>query len=244
MAATTPRLPSAEPTGQPQHKTDKQPPPQDRRALRGDGRLQRFDATERAVHWGTAAVVSALVVTGAILYVPSLSVAVGRRLVVEDAHVYTGLIVFVPLLAGIAGRWGRKLRSDLRQMSSLTTSEVDWLRSLGQRGRDAIGKFNPGQKLNTSAVGGLLVVLFVTGLILRWGNFLPVSIRTGATFIHDVFAIALAIILIAHIGFALSHPNALRSMFTGWVPASWPRRHAPRWTEAKSTEGPAKPAPN
>jgi formate dehydrogenase subunit gamma len=205
-------------------------------------RLPRFDRTERLVHWATAVLVIALVATGAILYVPALSLDIGRRLLVEDTHVYVGAAVFVPLLLGLAGRrWGAELRSDLRQMSKLTDTELVWLRTWGRYGREALGKFNPGQKLNTNAVGGLLIVLFVTGLIMRWGNFLPVGIRTGATFVHDIFAIALFVLLSGHIGFALSHPNALRSMVAGWVPANWPRRHAPAWvppTEQRTEDHP------
>ncbi len=85
----------------------------------------------------------------------------------------------------------------------------------------------PGQKLNTNAIGGLLAVLFVSGLILRWGNFLPVGVRTGATFVHDEFAFVLVAEVIGHVGFALTHPPALRSMVTGWVPDRWaPPPHA------------------
>ncbi|HUB69383.1 MAG TPA: cytochrome b/b6 domain-containing protein [Acidimicrobiales bacterium] len=192
-------------------------------------RVARFSRTERAVHWVTAVLVLTLVVTGAVLYVPSLSVLVGHRLIVENTHIFVGVSVFIPLLVALAGRWGAQLRADLHEMKGLTPSELAWLRSLGRRGRDAIGKFNPGQKLNTNAIGGLLVVLFVTGLILRWGNFLPVSVRTGATFVHDVFAVALFAVVCGHIAFAVTHPHALRSMVTGWVPSKWLRRHAPAW---------------
>jgi formate dehydrogenase subunit gamma len=200
-----------------------------------DGQVARFDATERTVHWLTAAVALILTTTGAILYVPSLSVLVARRLFVEDTHVYLGLALFVPILAGIVGRWGANLRSDLRQMRDLSAPEITWLRTLGRRGHSSIGKFNPGQKLNTNAVGGMLVVLFVTGLILRWGNFLPVSIRTGATFVHDVFALVFVVVIGGHITFAVTHPQALRSMVTGWVPAHWARRHAPAWASGTTT---------
>ena len=205
--------------------------------------MARFDRAERTVHWSTAVLVLTLVATGAVLYIPSLSVAVGRRLLIEDTHIYIGIAVFVPVLAGALGRWGANLRSDLAEMNGFTRDEVTWLRSLGRQGRSAVGKFNPGQKLNTNAIGGMLVVLFVTGLILRWGNFLPVSVRTGATFVHDVFAFALVVVVIGHVGFALTHPQALRSMVTGWVPQRWVRRHAPAWSvpRAPSSKGPTPP---
>jgi formate dehydrogenase subunit gamma len=189
----------------------------------------RFDRVERAAHWLTALLVLTLSVTGAILYVPSLSVAVGRRLLIEDIHVYAGVAVFAPLAVAAAGPWGRRLRADLASMNRFSTSEVAWLRSLGRRGRQSIGKFNPGQKLNTFGIGALLLVLLVTGLILRWGNFLAVSWRTGATFVHDWFALAVIIVALGHILFAVTHPPALRSMVTGTVRRSWLTRHAPAW---------------
>ena len=194
-----------------------------------EGRVARFDRVERSVHWATALIVIVLITTGAILYIPAFSAAIGRRLTVEDIHVYFGLAVFAPVVFGLIGRWGRAFRSDLREMNRLNASEISWLRSLGRRGRHAIGKFNPGQKLNTSAIGGMLTVLLLTGIILRWGNFLPVSLRTGATFIHDVFAIALSTLVVGHVIFALAHPRSLRSMVVGWVPDTWLGRHAPAW---------------
>ncbi len=211
-------------------------------ASRSGRRVARFDGTERVVHWATAVLVLVLVATGAILYIPSLSVLVGRRLLVEDTHIYVGLAVFAPVLVGMVGRWGARLRADLHEMKGLSGAEVSWLRSLGRRGRHAIGKFNPGQKLNTNAVGGMLVVLFATGLILRWGTFLPVSVRTGATFVHDVFAVAFTVVIVGHISFAVTHPQALRSMVRGWVPARWAQRHAPAWDTTKATVPPAPPS--
>jgi formate dehydrogenase subunit gamma len=193
------------------------------------GRVRRFDRVERAAHWLTALLVLTLVVTGVILYVPSFSVAVGRRLLIEDIHLYTGVAVFVPLVVAALGPWGRRLRADLASMNRLTRAELSWLRRLGRSGRESVGKFNPGQKLNTYGIGALLVVLFVTGLILRWGNFLAVGWRTGATFVHDWFALAAVVVIGGHILFAVTHPPALRSMVTGTVRRAWAAQHAPAW---------------
>jgi formate dehydrogenase subunit gamma len=208
----------------------------------------RFDRVERAAHWLTAVLVLILIVTGAILYIPSFSVAIGRRLLIEDIHVYVGISVFVPLLISLIGPWGRALRRDLTSMNRFTKGELAWLRSFGARGHNALGKFNPGQKLNTYAVGALLTVLLVTGVILRWGSFVSVSWRTSATFVHDWFAVFLALVVIGHIAFALTHPGALRSMLTGRVTVRWAKRHAPAWTITKhgatdSAGGPTRRAP-
>lgn len=196
----------------------------------------RFDRIERTAHWLTALLVLVLIITGAILYVPSFSVAVGRRLLIEDIHIYAGLVVFAPLVVSIVGPWGRTLRRDLVAMNRMSKKELAWLWSLGKQGRAAIGKFNPGQKLNTFAVGGLLTVLLGTGLILRWGNFVSVSWRTSATFVHDWFALAITVVVLGHVAFALTHPEALRSIFTGRVTSHWARQHAPAWA-LKPTNG-------
>lgn len=189
----------------------------------------RFDRTERIAHWTTALLVVVLVASGVILYVPALSLAVGRRLLVEDIHVFTGVAVFAPLGASVLGRSGRQLRRDLAGLGRMTAGERMWLRTLGRSQRASVAKFNPGQKLNAAAVGGLLASLLLTGIVLRWGNVLPVSWRTGATFVHDWFALALAVLLLGHIAMALSHPAALASMVTGKISDDWARRHAPLW---------------
>ncbi|MGB9113441.1 MAG: cytochrome b/b6 domain-containing protein [Acidimicrobiales bacterium] len=202
--------------------------------VRGDAaKVVRFDRVERAAHWLTAALVLVLVVTGAILYIPAFSVAVGRRLLIEDIHVYVGVCVFAPLVISLVGWWGRALRRDLTSMNRFTKKEVAWLRSFGARGHDAIGKFNPGEKLNTYAVGALLVMLLFTGIIMRWGSFASVSWRTSATFVHDWFAVFLAALIVGHILFALTHPASLRSMVTGRVTMRWVKRHAPAWAFAR-----------
>ncbi|MGA8297015.1 MAG: cytochrome b/b6 domain-containing protein, partial [Acidimicrobiales bacterium] len=162
------------------------------------------------------------------------------RLLIEDIHVYVGIAVFAPLVVSIAGPWGRRLRGDISSMNRFTKGELVWLRSFGGRGRDTIGKFNPGQKLNTYATGAMLTTLLVTGVILRWGNFVSVSWRTSATFVHDWFAVFIAAVITGHIVFALTHPGALRSMITGTVSLSWVKRHAPAWAVARST--PANPS--
>jgi formate dehydrogenase subunit gamma len=195
-------------------------------------KIPRFDRVERVTHWLSALIVIILVVTGVILYVPSLSAAVGRRLLIEDIHVYAGVSVVVPLFVAVAGRWGGRFRRDLPSLNRFSDDDKKWLSSLGRRGRQGIGKFNPGQKLNTFAIAGFLGVLFGTGIILRWGSFVPLSCRTGATFTHDWFALFLIVIVLGHVGMAIAHPAALKSMFTGWVAPAWVKRHAPAWRES------------
>ena len=50
-----------------------------------------------------------LIVTGAILYLPSLALRVGHRGLVENIHVITGLGLLGPLVLGLAGPWRKRL---------------------------------------------------------------------------------------------------------------------------------------
>ncbi len=205
----------------------------------GTTRVLRFDRVQRVTHWSSAIIVLTLMVTGVILYVPSLSAAVGRRLLIEDIHVYAGVLVFAPLIVGLTGRWGRRFRRDLVSLNRFSRGDTAWLWSLGKRSRQQIGKFNPGQKLNTFAIAGFLGALLGTGVILRWGSFVPVSWRTCATFTHDWFALFLIVLLLGHIGMAIAHPEALKSMFTGRVTTKWVQRHAPAWRVPERATPPA-----
>jgi formate dehydrogenase subunit gamma len=71
--------------------------------------------------------------------------------------------------------------------------------------------------------------MLATGSMLQWFRFFPVPWREGATFVHDVFALAVFVAVFGHIVMALTHPGSLRSIFTGWVSESWTARHAPAW---------------
>jgi formate dehydrogenase subunit gamma len=199
--------------------------------------LMRFDRVERAVHWANALLFFILIGTGAILYIGRLSILVGRRVLIDDIHVYTGLALPVPILLSLAGSWGKGLREDLSRFNRWDADDRRWLRlSLKARperevGRDqlAIGKFNAGQKLNAAFVGGVIVVMLATGLVMHWYSPWPLSWRTGATFVHQWLALAIVVVVLGHISYALRDPAALRSMVTGTISRRWAQRHAPAW---------------
>ncbi|MGH9105972.1 MAG: cytochrome b/b6 domain-containing protein [Acidimicrobiales bacterium] len=205
-------------------------------------RLVRFDAAERVAHWATAALFLSLTVTGAFLYVPALVALVGQRALVERLHVDCGLALPLPLVVSLAGSWGRGLRTDLRRLNRWTAEDRQWLALVLRREPVAgasVGKFNPGQKLNAAFTGGVVVVMLMTGCIMRWAYFWPLSFRTGATFVHDLVAYCFVAVALAHISMALAHPAALRSMVTGVVNRAWANKHAALW--AAEIGAPARP---
>ncbi len=78
-------------------------------------------------------------------------------------------------------------------------------------------------------VGAAIVLMLMTGSIMRWFGPFPDTWRTGATFVHDSVFIALIFVVVGHIMFAFADPDSLRAMVRGWVPEEWARRERPRW---------------
>jgi formate dehydrogenase subunit gamma len=194
-----------------------------------DGRVVRFARAERWLHWSTATLFLVLLATGMTLYLPALSRVVGRRVLVKDVHVYSGLLLPVPLLIAYAGRWRDSVRRDVRRLARWSTDDRRWLLSWGRRATIRLGKFNAGQKLNAIFVAGCIPVMLATGGIMRWFHPFPLAWRTGATFVHDWFALALLLVIVGHILKALSDPRSLRAMASGTVPAEHVEQHHPRW---------------
>jgi formate dehydrogenase subunit gamma len=201
----------------------------------------RFTRAQRWLHWTTATLFLVLLATGMTLYVPALSRLVGRRVLVKDIHVYSGLLLPVPLVVAYAGAWRDEVRHDVRRLARWSVDDRRWLTSLGRRGRQRLGKFNAGQKLNAIFVAGCIPVMLATGGIMRWFDPFPLAWRTGATFVHDWFALALLVVIIGHIGKALSDPVSLRAMAEGTVPARHVERHHPRWWAEVQAAAPDEP---
>jgi formate dehydrogenase subunit gamma len=191
--------------------------------------VDRFDRTERWLHWATAALVGVLVASGAVLYWGELSSILGRRTLFKEIHVIAGLCLPVPFLLALPGRHGRRLRRDLGALNRFSADDFRWLRSRGADPTVRLGKFNPGQKLNTAFVGAALVTMLATGLVLRFFSPFPLAWRTGATFVHDWTALALGLAITGHVWLAVADPQALRGMVSGTVPPSWARQKRPRW---------------
>ncbi len=191
-------------------------------------RLLRFDLVQRSAHWANAALFGVLMATAIPLYFGSFFGLVWPRHTVAQIHLWTGLALPIPIIVSLLGPWGARMRRDVHRINLWTREEMRWMRTLGEAPLDA-DKFNPGQKLNAIFIGASIAVMLVTGAMLQWFRFFPVPWRQGATFVHDVFAFAIFIVVIGHIVMALTHPGSLKSIFKGWVSESWAARHAGAW---------------
>jgi len=207
---------------------------------RPSAELLRFTRSERWVHRAVAILMGICLATAAILYIDVLSQLFGHRALVEWIHVIAGICLPIPIIFGLLSK---AFRSDAGRLNRFTRNDWKWLRSRQRRdGRIPVGKFNAGQKLNANFQLGAIFMMLGTGLIMRFANFWPVSLRTGATFVHDWMAYAILAMVLGHMYMANRDPHALRGMRTGYVPASWARREHKAWAareieRAKATKG-------
>jgi formate dehydrogenase gamma subunit len=197
--------------------------------------LDRFDRGERVLHWINATLLLTMLATGSALYIPEISEAVGRRGLVLFIHVWCGVALPFPLiLTALAGRWGRGFRADARRLNRWSGEDKRWIRRWGRDRSVRNGKFNAGQKLNAAFTVGTIIVMLMTGLIMKFPNEWPLSWRTGATFVHDWVYLAALVVVTGHILYAINDSDSLRSMVSGWIPSEWARTHAPRWFEEET----------
>jgi formate dehydrogenase subunit gamma len=199
------------------------------RAATGSQELTRFSLAERVVHWTLTALMLVCLATAAILYNGFLGVPLGHRRVVELIHVYSGFALPVPLLVGLGFA---AYRADLGRLNRFRPADWQWLRSPTRRdGTIRVGKFNAGQKLNAALTAGSVIVLLASGLLMYYPDLARLSWRTGATLVHDWFALALGLLIVGHIVQALHDPEARRGMRTGRVSRAWAHREHREWLE-------------
>lgn len=191
--------------------------------------VRRFSRTERLLHWTNALGFFFLLASGLVLYVPALSIAIGRRLVIQRLHFYAGL-VWIGALVAIALLGDR--RGLLRTAGELDAFDGDDLRWLLGRRPARQGRFNAGQKINAALTLAITVLFLVSGLLLWFGE-RDTGLRFASTILlHDGLMFAAVLLVIGHIYLAAVHPptrHSLRGMTRGSVREDWARSHHPKW---------------
>jgi len=199
-------------------------------------RVVRFSVIQRLTHWCVAILFGVLMFTAVPLYFGSFFGVVFERHVIAQIHLWCGLVLPIPVIASLLGPWGAPMRRDLRRVNYWTRAELRWIKYVGRRALET-DKYNPGQKLNTIFTGSSILVMLATGALLQWFRLFPVSWREGATSVHDAFAYALFAVIGGHVALALTHRDALRSMFSGTVSMKWARSHTPGWAREEGLDG-------
>jgi formate dehydrogenase subunit gamma len=193
------------------------------------GYRRRFSRTGRTLHWANATFFFFLLATGLILYLPSLSVLVGRRPLMQSLHFWSG-VVWVGVLIAIVLFGDR--RGILRAAREIDGFDGDDFRWLTRRKPSPQGHFNAGQKLNTILTAAFFVLFVVSGLLLWFGE-RDTQLRFASTVVlHDGLMYASLVLLIGHLYLAVIHPttrHALRGITLGSVNEEWAARHHAKW---------------
>lgn len=192
--------------------------------------LVRFDRTQRLTHRTFGLLMAVCLATAALLYLPSLGGLVGQRDIVRLVHLIAGFALPIPLVVGYLR--SARFRRDVTAINRFTSVDWAWLRRSDRRTANLpVGKFNAGQKLNSVFTVGALLVMLATGAVMTFASRFPDDVRTGATFSHDWFALAMAVVLAGHVWMAYGDPEARRGMRTGLVSLGWARRHHRGWAD-------------
>jgi formate dehydrogenase subunit gamma len=193
------------------------------------GYVKRFSKTERTVHWVNALGFFFLLATGLILYIPRLSVEVGRRQFIQEIHFWGGVgwVASLLIVAALGDRRG--LLRTARELDAFAREDVNWLAH--RRPREQ-ARFNAGQKINAALNAAFMVLFLVSGLLLWFGE-QDTRFRFASTVIlHDALLYVSLALLLGHLYLALIYPttrHALRGMVLGNVREDWARRHHGRW---------------
>jgi formate dehydrogenase subunit gamma len=191
--------------------------------------VRRFSRTERTLHWANAIGFFLLLASGLILYLPSLSILVGRRPLVQEIHFWSGLawvcvLVAIPLLGDRRG-----IARLAREVDRFDRDDLRWL--LGRRPAPQ-GRLNAGQKLNTALTVAFTLLFLASGLLLWFGE-RDTRFRFASTvLLHDGLMYAALVLLVGHLYLAVIHPatrHALRGMTLGNVDKEWAARHHAKW---------------
>lgn len=191
--------------------------------------IPRFSRTERVLHWVNAACFLWLLATGLILYLPSLSVLVQRRPLIQAVHFWSGVGWVSSLVLVVALVDPRGFFRTFRELDGFDGDDARWL--LGRRPAPQ-GRFNAGQKVNAALTGAFTILFLVSGLLL-WIGERDTRYRFASTVIlHDGLMFASLFLLVGHLYLALIHPatrHALRGMTVGTVREDWARAHHAKW---------------
>jgi formate dehydrogenase subunit gamma len=189
--------------------------------VRKAGYVPRFSRVERLLHWVNALGFFFLLVTGLILYLPSLSELVSRRQTIQSIHFWGGVGWL-----GVLG--GRRLLATARELERFDRDDLRWLRG----GKVPQGRFNAGQKINAVLTAAFTALFGLSGLLLWFGE-QDTRYRFASTVIlHDGLMYVSLVLLVGHLYLSLIHPatrHALRGMTLGDVRVEWAARHHAKW---------------
>ena len=175
---------------------------------------ERVDKNVSKLHNAASLLFGLCLVSAAVLYNSTLQGLIGHREVVREVHVLSGvlsvgaiLLGFTPLFRSSVGKVWRLMMLWSAEDSNWVTQ---WLKTF-RRPSYLIDGPNGGQKIGTAVVASSMLVLLITGLILRFFAYFPLWLRVGATLAHTLFAYLITLFVAIHIYYVVSRQNQLET---------------------------------
>jgi formate dehydrogenase subunit gamma len=195
--------------------------------------VRRFSSTEQALHWLLAVSFLTMLVTGLILYLPSLAEVAANRRLWKSIHLGAALAFWLGTLLIVSSSTGG-LRRTVGQIDRFDDDDRRWLKwQVRQMGpKPPQGRFNAGQKLNTAVIAGLMVVFTISGTLMYLQEVDATFRGTSAILVHDIAMYIAIPLVIGHLYMAMLNPStrhSLRGMVLGTVRRDWAREHHAKW---------------
>jgi formate dehydrogenase subunit gamma len=212
-----------------------------------NGRVLRYDFSERLTHWTAALSYIYLLLTGLAFWSPWcfwIAAMLGGGQTSRTLHPWIGLIFFLAVMY-MYSMWSGQMHS--------TESDKQWWRSLKyyvQNEDDKMppaGRYNAGQKILFWSFFYSAILLLLTGLVLWFPESIPWNLRWLryiAVFLHPVVALATIANFMIHIYMSVfAERGAIDSMVQGDVSLHFAKRYHPKWHEeivGRSSSAPRK----
>jgi formate dehydrogenase subunit gamma len=211
------------------------------------GHVLRYTFRERLAHWIAGFSYIYLLLTGLAFWSPWLfwlAVILGGAPVSRMLHPWIGLIVFFGILQMFA-LWSSQMH--------FTDVDRAWFRAVGHYARNEddqmppAGRYNAGQKMLFWGFITFGTLLFLSGLVLWFPEYIPWSLRWlryTAIIIHASSALLTIGLFLIHVYMGVfAERGAFGSVIRGDVTIEFARRYHPGWYKeivASSTTTPRK----
>lgn len=211
------------------------------------GRILRYGFRERLTHWVAALSYVYLLLTGLAFWSPWLfwlAIALGGGQISRILHPWIGLL-FIAAVLQMYGLWASQM--------GITDDDRAWFRSVPHyiRNEDEkmppVGRYNAGQKLLFWGFFVCGILLFLSGLVLWFPEYIPWSLRWLryiAVLVHASSALLTIGLFLIHVYMGVfAERGAFGSVIRGDVTTEFARRYHPGWYEeivASSTTTPRK----
>ena len=193
-------------------------------------RIPRFDAYERVMHWMSALSFLYATLTGLAIWTPKLywlAGVFGGGFVIRGTHPWSG-VIFSVMIGWMFARWAKTMGLDSDDKVWLTKMDKYITHQHGALPES--GRFNAGQKMLFWSQVLTALLLFVSGIVMWFPEWMPRSLRLIAIAVHPLAAIGSISGIIVHIYMGTAAvPHSMRAMLRGWVVPEWARFHHPKW---------------